>query len=204
MQHQLPYHAQQQPVLLQQPERSRETVQLLQQPTPLGLMPIQQHPQMLQVTPILPLGLPALPLITNAPKQQHPPKRTPNLLPKPSDDAPAHQNPPPKHRKPPPTCPKCSKEFHSAFNLSVHLREIHGGGRGKHACTQCGMVFSRLRSLERHRNRLHLAGGGPRCKLCGGKEVVNLAQHFKRFHCKTVAVQVGASTTEAAAKKRSQ
>ncbi len=97
----------------------------------------------------------------------------------------------------PPKCPECDKEFSTRQALRLHSEEIHGGGRGCFSCGECGRVFSRLRSVERHHVMAHGGSPGgpggsggqlPRCDKCG-KRVVNVALHFRKFHCKSVAVQ---------------
>ena len=90
---------------------------------------------------------------------------------------------------PPPKCDICQKTFHTANNLRIHVQEIHKGGRGQFKCGDCGQVYSRLRSLERHQNNAHLQDQ-PQCRICR-KKVVNFNLHYRKFHCKSKSVQVG-------------
>jgi hypothetical protein len=98
-----------------------------------------------------------------------------------------------KKKSRPPHCDICGREFHAERFLRLHVAEIHGGKRGRFTCGDCGQVYTRLRSLERHQNRHHLGGGNPPCKICR-KRVVNFDLHYRKFHCKSKSVQAGGNT----------
>lgn len=88
----------------------------------------------------------------------------------------------------PPHCEICGREFSAERFLRLHVAEIHEeGGKGRFTCGDCGKVYTRLRSLERHQNRHHL-DGDPVCKICR-KRVVNFDLHYRRFHCKSKSTQ---------------
>lgn len=90
---------------------------------------------------------------------------------------------------PSPHCEICGKEFKNGKNLALHHQEIHEGRRGQFTCGDCGEVYTRLRSLERHQNKHHL-GERPQCRICR-KFVVNFDLHYRKFHCKSKCIQVG-------------
>lgn len=87
-----------------------------------------------------------------------------------------------------PSCELCGKQFITGYNLIHHIKEVHGGKRKTFTCGDCEAVFTRLRSLERHQNSVHLKNV-PRCKVCQ-KKVVNVSLHYRKFHCKSKAIQV--------------
>lgn len=95
----------------------------------------------------------------------------------------------PRAPPPPPRCEECGKEFGARHALKLHVEEIHRGRRGSFACGECGQVFSRVSSVERHHVMAHGGEGRlPGCEVCG-KRVVNVALHFRKFHCRSVAVE---------------
>ena len=87
----------------------------------------------------------------------------------------------------PPHCDICGREFKADRFLKLHVEEIHSGKRSRFTCGDCGQVYTRLRSLERHQNKHHL-NDTPVCKICR-KKVVNFELHYRKFHCKSKAVQ---------------
>lgn len=96
----------------------------------------------------------------------------------------------PPEKKRPPHCEICGREFSAERFLRLHVAEIHEeGGKGRFTCGDCGRVYTRLRSLERHQNKHHL-DGDPVCKICR-KRVVNFDLHYRRFHCKSKSIQAG-------------
>ena len=172
-------------------------------PQPLFLQPqiVQfQHPGMLimqQIVPVVPQVIYQAPTAAVPPPPAPPPPRRPPEALHPVPIAPSgggrSDQQPPSSEKPSdePKCQECGKTFSSRHALKLHTEEIHNGGRGCFTCAECGQVYSRLRSLERHHIKVHRElQDMPRCEECG-KKVVNVALHFRKFHCRTVSVQAG-------------
>ena len=91
----------------------------------------------------------------------------------------SHQRHKHQRMKPFRKCPICSYKSRSAYNLKIHVSNVHGQ---KHACNICDKQFTKERSLDKHKRDFH----GPKhcCQECNKKFIRqgSLENHVKSDH----------------------
>ena len=63
------------------------------------------------------------------------------------------------------TCPHCFKKFKFKSSMKEHVAERHEQRR--HMCTYCSAKYVKKTDLIQHINKMHIAGEGFTCQVCG-------------------------------------